>query len=99
MIEKRQHANENLSATDTKDGGRRYGRFYAANPMRRRFNAIDLLIDTPIPYLRRIAENPSVPDTLLEQLAAHSDPIIREAVADNPSTPYDVLWELAHDDA
>jgi hypothetical protein len=39
-----------------------------------------------------------MPATMLEQLASHHDPSVREAVADNMNTPIDTLWVLAADE-
>jgi hypothetical protein len=64
----------------------------------KRFNPLALLAETSIPCLTRIAENTSVPSSLLEQLAFHPDPSVREAVADNSNTPIDTLWVLAGDE-
>jgi hypothetical protein len=55
--------------------------------------------ETNIPCLTRIAENTSMPASMLEQLAQHYDPAVREAVADNLNTPIDTLWLLAADDS
>jgi hypothetical protein len=48
--------------------------------------------------LVRIAENPSMPPAILEQLAYHPDSAVREAVADNVNTPLDTLFILVDDD-
>jgi hypothetical protein len=63
----------------------------------KRFNPLALLDQTSLPCLKRIAENTSIPPTMLEQLALHEDAAIREAVADNSNTPVDTLWVLAGD--
>ena len=71
------------------------------NPMSsypKRFDPINLLSHTELPYLRRIAENACVPSTMFEYLALHEDPVIREAVADNQNTPLETLWLLAADE-
>jgi len=47
----------------------------------------------------RIAENTSMPASMLDQLAFHANPLVREAVADNPNTPMDTLWMLAKDES
>lgn len=39
-----------------------------------------------------------MPPSMLEQLALHSNPAVREAVADNINTPIDTLWLLAKDE-
>lgn len=44
-----------------------------------------------------LAEDANTPDSLLWQLAWHSDAAVREAVADNPSTNLRTLWLLAND--
>lgn len=36
---------------------------------------------------------------MLEQLAFHANPLVREAVADNTNTPLDTLWMLAEDES
>lgn len=58
-----------------------------------------LFSDTSINCLTRIAENISMPASMLEQLALHSDSSVREAVADNPNTPLDTMWLLARDES
>jgi hypothetical protein len=40
-----------------------------------------------------------MPASMLEQLAQHHDPSVREAVADNINTPIDTLWMLAADES
>jgi len=50
-------------------------------------------------YEVRIAENSSMPASMLEELASHQDPAVREAVADNMNTPIDTLWLLAADES
>jgi hypothetical protein len=67
------------------------------NGFRLRFDETALLSETSIPCLMRIAENPSVPPSMLEHLAMHPDARVREAVADNPNTPLDTLWLLVYD--
>ena len=57
-----------------------------------------LFLLTSIRCLTRIAENSSMPPGMLEQLSYHSDPTVREAVADNPNTPLDTLWVLVKDE-
>jgi Leucine rich repeat variant len=63
----------------------------------KRLSLLELLDQTSVACLTRIAENTSMTPSFLEQLASHSDPEVREAVADNPSTPVDTLWLLAGD--
>ncbi len=41
---------------------------------------------------------PQIPAAILEQLASHSDSIVRNCVADHPNTPSSVLERLADDD-
>lgn len=67
----------------------------SGNP--KRFNPLDLLENASLSCLVRIAENASMPPTILEQLALHVDPEVRQAIADNSSTPIDTLWSLAGD--
>lgn len=38
-----------------------------------------------------------MPASMLDELARHNDPAVREAVADNINTPIDTLWMLAAD--
>lgn len=38
-----------------------------------------------------------MPASMLDELARHNDPAVREAVADNINTPIDTLWMLAVD--
>jgi hypothetical protein len=59
---------------------------------------LPLLEDMAVCCLRRIAENSSLTPSLLEQLAGHHSPYVREAVADNGNTPEDTLWLLARDE-
>ena len=54
---------------------------------------------TPVHFLLRIAENVSLPPQVLEELAGHKDPDIREAVADNANTPMDTLMLLSQDES
>lgn len=58
----------------------------------------DSFLAQPAKWLRNVAENPSTPPRILEELAYNPDPDVREAVADNPNTPCDTLWCLACDD-
>jgi hypothetical protein len=58
-----------------------------------------IFLDTSVSCLQRIAENSSVPARMLEQLATHPDPAIREAVADNVNTPVDTVLLLASDES
>lgn len=69
----------------------------AAFGLPKRMNPLDVLLETSVACLTRIAENSSIPSSLLEQLALHPDATVREAVADNANTPLDVLWVLAGD--
>ena len=69
----------------------------ANNDMPKRVSPLEMLNETSVPCLTRIAENPSVPPTMLEQLALHPHASVREAVADNANTPLDTLWVLAGD--
>ncbi|HEY9790970.1 MAG TPA: hypothetical protein V6D22_11260 [Candidatus Obscuribacterales bacterium] len=64
----------------------------------KRCNPLDLLAETSVTCLTRIAENSSIPPSMLEQLALHSHPAVREAVADNMNTPIDTLWVLSGDE-
>jgi hypothetical protein len=64
----------------------------------KRCNPLDLLAETSVSCLTRIAENSSIPPSMLEQLALHSHPSVREAVADNINTPIDTLWVLSGDE-
>jgi hypothetical protein len=82
------------SVADAKERRRRT----EARSLPKRFNASVLLGNTSIPCLTRIAENSSVPASMLEQLAMHNNPCIREAVADNINTPIDSLWLLSLDE-
>lgn len=68
-----------------------------ANSSAKKFDSASLLANTSVPYLTRIAENGSVPSSMLEQLASHTHPSVREAVADNINTPIDTLWVLSRD--
>jgi hypothetical protein len=58
---------------------------------------VNQFLDTSIHCLTRIAENSSMPASMLDELARHNDPAVREAVADNINTPIDTLWMLAAD--
>lgn len=58
----------------------------------------DSFLAQPAKWLRNVAENPSTPPTILEELAYNPDSEVREAVADNPNTPSDTLWCLACDE-
>ncbi|MDD2265508.1 hypothetical protein [Sulfuricurvum sp.] len=44
-----------------------------------------------------LAANPSLPDTILEELSQSNDPSVLGALAANPSTPIDVLYQLSLD--
>lgn len=66
----------------------------------KRANCLDeIFSDTSISYLTRIAENSSMPASMLEQLAFHSNASVREAVADNSNTPMDALLTLVCDES
>lgn len=59
----------------------------------------EIFSQTTVSCLMRIAENSSMPAAMLDQLASHPDPSVREAVADNINTPVDTLWILAADES
>ena len=73
---------------------------HLANNFPKRTNCLEAIFsDTSVPCLMRIAENASMPASMLEQLAFHNSPLVREAVADNINTPLDTLWMLAKDES
>jgi hypothetical protein len=94
-MDKFEMQNQNRCLAEAKDGqsSNKPANFFLV----KRFNPLALLEQTSLPCLKRIAENTSIPPTMLEQLALHEDAAIREAVADNSNTPVDTLWVLAGD--
>ena len=74
-------------------------RSYSVDAAKRQDYLGAIFSDTSISCLTRIAENISMPASMLEQLALHNDASVREAVADNPNTPLDTMWLLARDES